>query len=558
MRKIFTTLLFLFPGILLAQSVFLPLDNERYYQFIDRMEIKSGHILTDIHTSTKPYLRNNIVKSLHNFDTIDPPVKFSLIDGKNLEYSDDDNTEWVNSDTVMSKAPVLRYFYQTKSDLYSVKNKDFMVKLNPVLAFGIANADGHQDTLKDRMFVNTRGAELRGWIAQKVGFYLFIAENQARYPNYVQRYIKKVGSVPGEGYYKEFHKTGIDYFSTRGYFDFKAAKFITVSFGNDKNFLGNGYRSLQLSDFSQDYLFLKLNTQVWKINYTNIFASLNADFQRGGDQLLPKKYAAFHHLSINATRFLNIGVFEGVVFKRVNDFEFYYLNPIIFYRSVEQRLGSPDNSLIGGDFKVNFLRHVSVYGQFTIDDMNITYSRGHKGYWGNKYAIQIGAKYVDALNIENLDIQIENNSVTPYTYTHNDEAGYTNYNQALAHPLGANFNEWIGIVRYQPIPNLWLTGKYFTAKYGQDSTGTNFGGNINFFTTPTNVYQEFDNEIGQGVKTDYKMLQLSVTYMVRHNLYIDAMYIYRNADAFSKKYSADLDYLSIGVRLNVGLKRFEF
>jgi len=54
------------------------------------------------------------------------------------------------------------------------------------------------------------------------------------------------------------------------------------------------------------------------------------------------------------------------------------------------------------------------------------------------------------------------------------------------------------------------------------------------------------------------MLQLSVTYMVRHNLYIDAMYVYRNADAFSKKYSADLDYLSIGVRLNIGLKRFEF
>lgn len=558
MRKFFTVIFFLSTGSLFAQSAFLPLGNEQYYQFIDRMEIKSGHMLTDIHSSVKPYFRDNIVKSLHNFDTIDPPVKFTRIDWRNLEYSDDDNTEWVNSDTVLSKAPVLNYFYRTKADLYSVKSKDFMVKLNPVLAFGSANADGHQDTLKDKMFMNTRGAEVRGWIAQKVGFYLFITENQARYPNYVQRYTAKVGSVPGEGYYKNFHKTGIDYFATRGYFNFKVAKFIAVTFGNDKNFFGNGYRSLQLSDFSQDYLYLKLNTQVWKINYTNIFTSLNADFQRGGDQLLPKKYAAFHHLSVNATKFLNVGLFEGVVFSRVNDFEFYYLNPIIFYRSVEQRLGSPDNSLIGADVKVNLLRHVSAYGQLTIDDMNISYSKGKKGYWGNKYAYQIGAKYVDAFKIENLDLQIENNVAVPYIYTHNDAANYTNYNQALAHPFGANFKEWVFIARYQPIPDLWLTGKYFSAQYGQDSTGTNFGGNINYPTTPLNVYQQFDNKIGQGVKTDYTMYEITATYMIKHNLFVDAMYISRITDAFSKEYSSDLDYFAISIRLNVGLKRFEF
>jgi hypothetical protein len=98
------------------------------------------------------------------------------------------------------------------------------------------------------------------------------------------------------------------------YFDFKVAKFITVQFGNDKNFLGNGIRSLALSDFSEDYLFLKLKTQVWKISYQNIFTDMTADFIRGGDQLLPKKYGAIHHLSLNAAKFLNVGVWESVVF----------------------------------------------------------------------------------------------------------------------------------------------------------------------------------------------------------------------------------------------------
>ena len=52
------------------------------------------------------------------------------------------------------------------------------------------------------------------------------------------------------------------------------AKYLDFQFGYDKNFIGNGYRSLFLSDFGNSYLFLKINTRIWKFNYLNLFMEL--------------------------------------------------------------------------------------------------------------------------------------------------------------------------------------------------------------------------------------------------------------------------------------------
>src|SRR4029079_4025980 len=70
------------------------------------------------------------------------------------------------------------------------------------------------------------------------------------------------------------------------------------------------------------------------------------------------------------------------------------------------------------------------------------------------------------------------NQIRPFTYQHFDSIGsYTHYNQPLAHPLGANMNEFIGILSYQPLPKLYLTGKAIFYKQGLDSAGYNFGSN---------------------------------------------------------------------------------
>jgi hypothetical protein len=63
-------------------------------------------------------------------------------------------------------------------------------------------------------------------------------------------------------------------------------------------------------------------------------------------------------LSINIGKKLNLGVFELVAFSpddsaSTDHFRMDYLNPVIFYRAIEQQNGSTDNVLLGMDFKWN-------------------------------------------------------------------------------------------------------------------------------------------------------------------------------------------------------------
>ena len=107
-----------------------------------------------------------------------------------------------------------------------------------------------------------------------------------------------------------------------------------------------------------------MSTKVGNFEYTNLFCEGIENYDvNSGDDILPKRYAAYHHLSYNARPWLNLGFFEGVIFARTYGYELKYLNPIIFYRAVEQGLGSPDNSTIGVDGKINALKCLQFYGQ---------------------------------------------------------------------------------------------------------------------------------------------------------------------------------------------------
>ena len=214
------------------------------------------------------------------------------------------------------------------------------------------------------------------------------------------------------------------------------------------------------------------------MNYENLFMELMPQFKKTGDVLLDRKYAAMHHLSMDVTPWLNVGLFEGIVFGRENRFDFQYLNPIIFLRHVEGFIGSPDNAVAGLDFKANFAKSFQVYGQLLLDEFQANELLKKTGYWANKYGYQLGLKYVDAFKIDNLDLQVETNMVRPFTYSHYDStANYTHYNQFLAHPLGSNFQEFIGILKYQPIPKLRVDFRGIYYMKGLDLNGENFGGN---------------------------------------------------------------------------------
>ena len=257
-----------------------------------------------------------------------------------------------------------------------------------------------------------------------------------------------------------------------------------------------------LSDFSNNYLFLKFNTRVWRIHYQNIFAELAATsfVNIQGDNLVPKKYMAAHFLNFEITSNLTFGLFEAIMFSRNNQFELHYLNPLVFYRTIEGAIGSPDNVLLGVNGKWNLFNRFQLYGQFILDEFKLD-ELSEDGWWGNKFGIQAGIKAINIFGIDHLDGQVEFNTARPYTFTHRDSsARYTHYNQPLTHPLGANFRETVFKLRYQPFHRLVFDGRFIMMNYGTDTNTENWGHNI--LLSNVTREQDYGNKIGQGVATE--------------------------------------------------------
>lgn len=560
---------FVCPAFASAQSTYLNRGSKEYH-FVERIEIKQK-TNTDLNFSTlKPFSRKSIVQEVEFLDSARMGYTDSLGMDKYKEWTDlgltrvdeynlrsllMNNSEWVTvpREDFNSRKPLLRSLYKTKANLLEVNTKDFFLAVNPVLQFQYGKESGNGENI----FLNSRGVTVRGMIAQKVGFSSTITDNQERGPSYFQQRVQQTRAVPGAGFYKTFKKTGFDYFDARGYFTFNAAKYIDFQVGYDKNFIGNGYRSLFLSDWGNSNLFVKINTKIWKLNYQNIFMELMPQFKKNGDSLLNRKYAAMHHLSMNVTKWLNIGLFEGVIFGRQNHFDFQYLNPIIFYRHIEGTVGSPDNAVAGLDFKANIAHRLQFYGQFLLDEFILSEVKNNPTSWVNKFGIQLGAKYVDAFGIRNMDIQVETNRVRPFTYSHNDTiANYTHYNQPLAHPLGANFQEFIGIINYQPAPKWYINARAIYFYQGLDSAGENFGGNI-FNDYKTRLRDKGFN-VGSGSKVNCFNGVIDLSYELKENLFIDISVQHRNYKIANFPVKNGSTLITGGIRLNMSRRAYDF
>ncbi len=544
---------------LTAQSTHIPLNSPEYHT-LDRIEIKSDTLDSYVHSSLKPYDRLGAVLRAESADDHNE-ARFKTLDRVNQYYLYKNNNEWTGWGLIESKKPFLKYFYKYQPDLLYVKDySDFLLKVNPVINFQM----GKEPDVAGIKLINTRGLELRGMISEKVGFYTFVTDNQISFPSYVDARIQESLVVPNEGRFKLYKSSlgdsiiskGVDFSTARGSVFFQPVSRIHLQLGYDKNFIGNGARSLFLSDYGNNYAFFKINTKVWRFNYQNLFTQLASQFNTTSDTLVPTKYASFHHLSLNVTKWLNIGLFEGVVFSRQNGFDFSYLNPLIFYRAVEFQRGSSDNVIVGMDFKANFLRRFSLYGQLVLDELNFGEITSNKGWWGNKYGYQIGLKYIDVAGVSNLDLQIEWNSVRPYTYTHNSTtANFTHYNQALAHPLGANFQEVLAIIRYRPNKKINAKINLMYAVYGADKDSLNWGSNI--FISNLEIEQEYGNKHLQGDKTNILLADFVVSYMFKHNAFIDLTYTYRNQqNEFAD--TGGTSFVGLGFRLNINRRELLF
>ncbi len=545
MKRNFWILLLTLPLYIFGQADeiqlvdFMPFypENHDNYHLADRLDVKMDSFL-NIHTAIKK-LSPTHLNQLHTTAVLSANKSlFPLRSNKGL----------------------FNTFYKNPNRLYELITPDFALGINLMADLRV----GSERTTGDFIFLNKRGLELYGRLDNKLYFYSSFEESQSNFFDYQEEFINTYSAIRGQGNYKDYQSSvidslsGYDYGLAQAYLGYQLSKHSTLELGHGRHFIGNGMRSLLLSDTGANYFYLKLAVEFWRIHYQVIWAELTTISARytPNNNLLPKKYMATHYFSYKPIQNLEIGLFESIIFARENQFEFQYLNPVIFFRTVEFHLDSPDNVLLGLNVKYNLLNHLSLYGQVLLDELNLGFLRSADKWWGNKFGFQLGLKYFDMFGIKNLDGQIEMNRVRPYTYSHREAStefpeftvsNYSHYSQPLAHPLGANFTEMITKLRYQPIEKLTLELRYLRTEVGRN-TDENFGSEI-MWPDATRV-ADFGIEQNQGAVSTINMLDLTASYQILPQLYLDLQVI-RRKDSNALLGGFDTNYFGTGVRYNI-------
>ncbi len=345
-------------------------------------------------------------------------------------------------------------------------------------------------------------------------------------------------------------------------FAYRPNRFFTFIGGNGKNFFGEGYRSLILSDNAKPAPFFKIETSFGNIKYVNIYNLWKDNTINPEDKTLDQfKYSAMHYISWNITRDFNLSVFEAVVWQS-NDtlvnrgFDFNYINPIVFYRPVEFGNGSADNVLLGTNLSYKLNDKNTFYTQLVLDDFLLSEIRARSRWWANKYAFQLGYKSIDFLGKEALYFQTELNVVRPFTFSHNNSSrSYGNLNTSVTHPLGGNFAEALNILSYKK-GKFRFTNKLTYSSYGLDTSAVSLGQDI--FQPNVNRDREFDHFLFQGLRKNV----LNETFIVETPLF-KASNIYLNLTYNWRLETSDLGIqnnhmLSIGIRSRIWNRYSDF
>jgi hypothetical protein len=510
------------------------------HSFYAHFDAAMNQVGTNNHTATKPYTYSEI-------------SKYYNLEEKNAPLLEKTSNWWSR-----------KLFNE---NLVQIQGENYWFTMNPILDLQVGKS---KSIVSTSTFVNTRGIQVQGGLGEQLNFTTTIYESQARFADYFNQYaisIRPSGAgyaiIPGIGIAKDFKTDAFDLPLAEANLTFQPNKMINLQLGYGRNFVGDGYRSLITTDGITPYPFVKINTNFWKIKYTNTFMWLN-DVREDAtaERTFSKKYVANHYLSWNATKRFNIGFFESVVWADTNNrgFDMNFVNPIIFYRSVEFASSARSgNALLGLTSKYKFNNQINFYGQFLLDEFSLGDVKKQEGSWKNKYAYQLGVKYFNAFGIENLLLQAEYNHVRPYVYSHSDPlTNYGHNNQSLGHQWGGNQREFLVIGRYHK--DRWFADAKMTfGKRGFDFNTTdpnsNYGGDI-YRGYDENRAFDTNVKVGQGNTTSVFIADLQAGYLVNPitNLKLFGSLIYRNFNPTIETPTTIKDtttWFSVGIRSDV-------
>lgn len=503
-----------------AQALYQPYS----YQFYQKLNEDVYSTKTRIHSSLKPYIIDSTLQ--HRYDSL-------------MNYG---------TDTSAHHSWFHRKLFN--EHLFDVKTKEytFFADYLPDLTIG------RDFSGKNTTWLNTRGYQLGGTVGKNFYFYSSGFENQAVFPEYLSTYINQVGIVPGQAYDRSFgRKHAKDWSDVSAIVSFTPVKYINFTAGQDKTFIGDGYRSQLLSDFASPYPFFKITANLGNVKYMAMWsymvdpASPQLSYRNG----YQKKWGVFHYLDWNVSNRLSFGFFDAVIWANRDStgyrgFDFSYANPVIFLRPVEASNGSPDNALIGFTGKYKLSDGITAYGQFVLDEFESKSFFSGDGSSRNKYSYQLGIRGANLFKVNALNYLLEFNGAKPYTYSEQTSViNYSEEGEPLAHPFGANYRELVALLNYS-YKRFDFSGEADYSRYGLDINGLNYGKDI--FLPYQNPAKLYGNYIGQGLTTSMHYLEGKVAYLLnpKYNLRLEIGGIYRQEK--NVQFTDKTTMITIGLR----------
>jgi hypothetical protein len=474
---------------------------------------------------------------------------------------------------VIDKSKSWGYRKYRKESLFIVNDTadKFYLTFDPL--FNFEGGMDVADSSGEKLYKNTRGFLVRGNIGTKFAFESTFYETQATYAQYIDDYIASTGSVnlgyaivPGQGRPKDFRDNGYDYSMASGYVSYTPSSIINIQLGHGKHFIGDGYRSLLLSDNSYNYPYARVTTSFRNLQYTNLYTSF-MNMKDGGrtpvniERMFQKKVGSFQMLTANLFCRLSLGIFQGMIFESADTTNRQHVNfnafdPIIGVNTAVYGLHNKNNIVLGSTFKLKITNTISVFGQYMLDDIA---TKSNKTSLGNKSGYQIGVKYFDAFKVKNLHLQAEFSSVRPYAYSANiPSQSYTHFGQALAHPLGANFKEVVGFINYR-VKRFFVELKLNYAVKGSDSSKYNYGGNV---LKPDNVFPATQNTgsitLIQGVNNTIMYQDFHMGLLVNPSTNFNVIFGITNRILKTDNTKNNTQYVYIGIRTSLSNFYYDF
>jgi hypothetical protein len=353
-----------------------------------------------------------------------------------------------------------------KHHLFEFKGDNYHLSISPIVDFSLGK--DLSDTAKRRLFQNTRGIFIEGDLMKNFSFSTSIYENQARFTRYESAFYESIGElypnqttgvyttqnavIPGSARSKPFKGDGFDYTYAVGNIVYRPLQQLAISAGNTTQFIGDGYRSMLLSDNALPAPFIRLDYSInkrWEFNYLR---KRSMNFMRKAayntvEAYYETKGTSVNYLTFHATEKLSISLFESAMWYRGDSITARPINPL-YFNPIPIVNGlivkdSVSSQLLGLNVSLVTSENQRFYGQFVVSNFSFEHlaaQAGYRYYFGKKSFSMVQLEY----NYATKDMFVASNI----------RLNYTHGNVAMAHPKGNGFHEIL--LRYSYDKKRWF------------------------------------------------------------------------------------------------------